>query len=310
MAGVVKDNANLFLDQYKNNYFGDIPGDIKEIILFYLVNAITKIQSMEQIDELCSQNMLYQYRLCDNVQFWKLIWTKNIADEIPNPKKLIKIIEDLKLDESIDMNHSLIIHSMGDDVEEYIETGNLKKYIMDLYGYSLQLYTYTTKVLLGILGFNKLYQKARNNDNAINDFFVDIYDQVDQNIIVNRKYWNDIDFVYDNQVIFTNITNLLPNSTSEYEKKIILYVQILINKGFDINQMFQVGKYRVNLFGYSILRVNLILFKSLLWREINKDEVSPGYDAESFLTLIRKKTVSVEKLGHINMMIRMLHGKF
>lgn len=315
MAGVMKDNANMFLDKNKNNYFGKTPEDIKGIILLYLANAVTKIQSIEQIDELCSQNALYKYKLCDNIAFWKLIWTKNITDEFPNPKKLLKIIDNLKLDKSLSINQSVTISSMEKEIKNYIKSRDKKEYLSSLYVYSLELYTYADKDILGKLGFNKLLEKAKNNDDALDQFYDDVNSMFDENIIINNSYWDDIDFIYDNENIFKNISELVSQRSSKdfiyeyepnqiYEEKI--YIDILIKKGFDINQMFTVGFKELNLLGYSILRAYPMLFEYLLKIGANYKEVSPGLDAATFITSTKKYAISVQKLDFLSIITKML----
>lgn len=312
---IMRDAANVFLDD-KNSYLGGTLGDIKEIILLYLINSTEKIQSIEQINEICSNNTLYAYRLCDNVLFWELLWTKNISNKIPDPEKLIIILLERKIISNYfhTKDDTLNKFSVLRTAYDYIKNKNRKNYVRDLYKYALNYYKYDKKNILKTLKFNILLDKVEKNDNAFILFYNDIQNGVNIKDIIEKNYWNDIDFVYDNPNIFIKAKKLMEDVVLQRFKmvenkahNVTNYIDILVKKGFNINQMFIFDSGDVvNFLGYSIINLNNVLFVILLNMGADINQVSPGISALSLLMDLKSKSTSFTDLTRIDKMISAL----
>lgn len=340
-ADVIDDNADIFVGE---NYLGKTQTDIKEIILLYLINSITKIQSVERIKDICSKNIIYQYRLCDNVALWKLLWTKNISNKVPEPEKLKKILSNIMKTKNYHKNNKIFydnINFLIKIVIDYMQNKNMKNYIQNLYESALKFYGYYDKNMLETLKFNLLFEKAVKNDEALQLYYNDIFFGLDIQDILKKNYWDDIDYVYNNPEIFYNTEKLDKYITlkrftlgenSNKPHQVTTYIDILIEKGFDINQIFfnlndsthlndidniTVLNYIinnnnsnisvVNFLGYSIISVYPTLFEYLLYKNANINQVSPGIDAES-LIIIHKNKVSQKDSIVLDEMLNILEN--
>lgn len=319
---VVRNNVNLFIDEY--NYFGNTPNDIKGIILLYLINSITKMPSIEQIEELCSQNILYKYKLCQNIEFWKLIWTKNIASKIPDPEKL-RILMDNTRPNNVVTHQSFL--AMGNAINEYINDKNLKNYIRKLYRAILNMRSEYNFDIFKNLKFNLLAEKEENSVKAIDQFIYDVKNNSKNNFknIIDKDYWKDIDFDYYGFKLLPKIGKLaiseqvkaMRNARTNQRNKDIknlaqlstdnmAFMDVLVEKGFDLNKVYvNQADYPLTLLGYSIRHIISPLFEYLIYNNVNTDNV---YGKQNAMQLLKKKKKQVvkDKLHIVESMIKML----
>lgn len=222
------------LEKDKTSRFGEVPGDITGILMYYVLDSIIKIKTVEEIKIYCTQNDFFKYNICNNVKFWELVWLKNVSDILPDPKvlyKKIKIAEKKYL-----LNSPDILINMKKIIKKYIKDDDKLEYMKNLYECIYRLYNTSYIIVNEGLGFDILNTKIRLSANFLNNFMTYAeHDNLNKYLEDNKKYnyERDMDLNYNN---IMNYWIILSYAVSKNNENMFEY---LVNKGLNINKLYE-----------------------------------------------------------------------
>lgn len=228
----IVDAGNLMID--KDTYLCNIDVDIKGMIMLIIVNLTIKTEKVETIYKLCSVNKTLQHLLCDNIYFWELLYTKNIADKIPNPKKLKIITENRyemmkeKIKNQPENKHFILYIQMLEKLLIILNNKlnakiTQKEYIENLYQFAVSILDYkwaTTLSYASNFGFNILKDNLIKSSSYLREY---------KNS--NNPYINESDLpIMAGQNIML-IYDL-------FKKNKLEHIHQIIKNGYDINKFY------------------------------------------------------------------------
>lgn len=116
----------------KDNRLSGLPRDINgEILKFILDSVVTNINPTT-VEDICN-NDFYKYNICNNENFWKLLWSKNISKHLPTSDKFMSHIKELSKDTTYsDMN---VIEDIKKMIKIYKNNQNELEYVKNIYMY-------------------------------------------------------------------------------------------------------------------------------------------------------------------------------